>query len=297
MEKKEEKGVGFYVRLSNFFFYKISSKLAEKDSLKKLKEDLRIAGIPIFSTSYLSIILFSSVLALVVGIMFSLFYSLVSKSSISNLMKNIGFSFAFAIVVFFGLYFYPSLEKKSLKRKIDEELPFVALQMSAISTSGLEPAKIFEILITDKESINVARELKKVVNQINIYGYDIVTALKNTSKETASQKLSELLSGMATTISEGGDLTEFLHKRSESLFFDYKLSRERYTKLAETFMNIYISIVITAPMIFSLLILLIGVSGFGLNLSPGILTFILSLGVSLINVVFLISLHLKQPSY
>ncbi|MEM4271371.1 MAG: hypothetical protein QXO70_04750 [Candidatus Pacearchaeota archaeon] len=40
MEKKEEKGVGFYVRLSNFFFYKISSKLAEKDSLKKLKESL-----------------------------------------------------------------------------------------------------------------------------------------------------------------------------------------------------------------------------------------------------------------
>jgi len=98
-------------------------------------------------------------------------------------------------------------------------------------------------------------------------------------------------------VSPSGDLAEFLKKRAETLFFDYKLIREKYTKLAETFMNIYISIVIMAPMIFSLMLILIGVSGFGGGMDPSILTLLLIFGVAFINVIFLIVLHVKQPSY
>lgn len=299
MEKKEvseTKGSNPYIRISNYFFYNLSSRLFEQGYFKDVRANLISASVPIFSRSYMSMTFFSACIAAILGILYSLFLVIINLD-VLILLRNIGISFALGAGVFFALYNYPATEKKSLSTKIDEELPFICLHMSSIAGSGIEPSKIFEVVIADKESPTIRKEFKKIINQINIYGYDVLTALKNVAKETPSKKLAELLSGMATSISEGGDLGEFLKKRSETLFFDYKLIREKYTKLAETFMNIYISIVIMAPMLFSLLILLIGVSGFGGGMEPGVLTLILILGVSFINVVFLMVLHMKQPSY
>ena len=296
-EKKPElRNPGFYVKAANALFYNLSEQLNEKGYFKDLRSDLRTAGMAIFSASYISVMFFSAILVFIGSIIITLVLSS-SNLTFFVIIRDIGMSLVLGASAFMVLYFYPSLEKGSLKGKIDDELPFVALNMSAIAGSGLEPSKIFELLAADKDNPAVAGEFRKIVNQVNIYGYDVITVLKNIAKETASKKLAELLNGMAVTISEGGALTDFLSKRAETLFFDYKLSRERYTKLAETFMNIYISVVITAPMIFSLMILLMGVSGFGLGLSTAVLSFILILGVSMINVVFLVVLHLKQPSY
>ena len=130
-----------------------------------------------------------------------------------------------------------------------------------------------------------------------MYGYDLITALKNTARETSSRRLSELLNGIATTISGGGSLSEFLDKRAESLLFRYRLERERKTKSAETFMDIYISIVIAAPMIMTLLLILIFISGMEIGLSLLQLSVVIISVVSTINLIFLVFLHLSQPGY
>ncbi|MEK7124018.1 MAG: type II secretion system F family protein, partial [Patescibacteria group bacterium] len=59
----------------------------------------------------------------------------------------------------------------------------------------------------------------------------------NVSKTTPSTKLSELFSGLSTTITSGGNLGEFFAKRADSLLVTYRLEREKYTKIAETFIN------------------------------------------------------------
>jgi flagellar protein FlaJ len=139
--------------------------------------------------------------------------------------------------------------------------------------------------------------LKKVLNQVNVYGFDLVNALKNSARTTSSQKMAELFNGLATTISGGGNLVDFLDKRTETLLFDYKLEREKSTKNAETFMDIYISIVIAAPMIMMLLLILMGVSNINIGITTDVLTILMIAGVFLINLVFIVVLHLKQPTY
>ena len=195
------------------------------------------------------------------------------------------------------MYFYPYFEAKGFEEKINQELPFVTIHMSAIASSGIEPTQIFKIIALSADYPNTNKEFRKIVNQVNVYGYDLINALKNTARETSSRKLSELLNGMATTISGGGSLSEFLDKRAETLLFEYKLEREKFTKSAETLMDIYISIVIAAPMIMTLLLVLISVSGFGMGLSLKLLTMVMISIVALINIIFLAFLHLRQPAY
>ncbi|HEB47155.1 MAG TPA: hypothetical protein ENI22_01670, partial [Candidatus Pacearchaeota archaeon] len=172
---------------------------------------------------------------------------------------------------------------------------FAAIHMSAISSSMIEPSKIFSIIISTKEYPYLEKEFIKLQNEINIYGYDLVTALRNRSFNSPSRKLSELFNGLATSITSGGNLSDFFEKRSQSLLFEHRLDKEKQSKASETFMDIYISVVIAAPMILMLLLMMMRISGLGISLSPSMITLIMVLGVTLINIFFLTFLHLKQP--
>jgi len=168
--------------------------------------------------------------------------------------------------------------------------------MAAISGSNIEPTKIFRIISESSEYKYVGLEMKKLIAQVEVYGYDLVTALKNVAKLTINKRLAELLNGMATNISSGSSLKNFLEKKSEGLLLDYKLERNRYNEVAGTFMDVYISVLITAPIILVMLVVIMDLTRLKLgNLSTDSLLFI-SIGlVGLVNVIFLIFLQIKQP--
>jgi len=122
--------------------------------------------------------------------------------------------------------------------------------MSAISGSMVEPSKIFSIINSTGEYPNISKEFTKLINETHVYGYNLVSAMRNLAFNSPSSKLAELFNGLASTISSGGDIQDFFEKRAQSLLFEYKIENEKHTKTAETFMDIYISVVIAAPMIF-----------------------------------------------
>jgi len=304
----EFKKPSFYAKISNRFFLDFSTRFFNQGRLKRLNSYLRRANMPFLVTTYFSMILFSTLAALTAGILiyilllfFAFTYAFpfvtVAETTLTSAFRNLLIIIALPLITFLALYYYPYAEGKSAEGKINQELPFVAIHMSAIAGSGIEPTQIFKIIALGEEYTNTKKEFRGIINQVNVYGYDLITALKNSARETSSKKMSELLNGVATTISSGGSLSEFLDKRAETLLFDYKLERERYTKSAETFMDIYISVVIAAPMIMTLLLVLIAISGIGIGMSLSQLTLIIILIVSLINILFLVFLHLSQPSF
>jgi flagellar protein FlaJ len=166
--------------------------------------------------------------------------------------------------------------------------------MSAISGSMIDPSKMFSIIISTHEYPYLEKEFKKLINEINLYGYDLINALRTSAYNSPSKKLSELFNGLATTINSGGYLPEFFEKRSQTLLFENRLEQEKKTKSAETFMDIYISLVIAAPMILMILLMMMKISGLGISMSTSMITVIISLSVTMINIVFLTFLQLKK---
>jgi len=306
-EKRKEKKASKYVNLSNKIFGGLARDLSEKQIFLTLKMDIIKANLQYVIASYISIMLFSTLIAIFVGFFIMLFFLFFNIGAewpiITSVTENIGTRFlkvfwiilATPIVTFLFMYFYPSAERKHRENKIDEELPFATIHMSAISGSMVEPSKIFSIMISTKDYPYLEKEFTKLINEINIYGYDFVTALRNVASNNPSSKLAELFNGLATTITSGGNLSDFFDKRAQSLLFDYKLEREKYTKSAETFMDIYISLVIAAPMILMLLLIMMRVSGLGISMSTSMITIMMILGVTMVNILFLTVLHLKQP--
>ncbi len=307
VEKRKERKASSYVRLANQFFSRFSSSLLEKRWFKNLKRDLIKSNMQFLAKSYLSMIFFTTLLSFIVSIFifgfflffnFGISYPFITQVSV-NIISRIGSIFWILIVfplgTFIFTYMYPSLEKKSIETRINQELPFATIHMASISESLVEPSNIFKIIISTKEYPTLEREFIKLLNEVNVFGHDLVTALRNNAFNSPSRRLAELFDGLATTITSGGDLSDFFEKRSQTLLFDYKLEKEKKTKSAETFMDIYISVVIAAPMILMLLLIMMRVSGLGIALSTSMISLIMVLGVSLINIIFLVFLQLRQP--
>jgi Flp pilus assembly protein TadB len=290
--KKGTGALGAYMRASSSIFKNFSLKLVQKGYFEDLNHDLRKISSKIILSTYISMMLFSTLVSFVISII--LFGVIVFFQPLLAVAVLV----VLPILVFSLFYTYPMTERGSLAKKINDELPFIAIYMAAISTSGIEPSKIFQILVKTSDYPSTQREVKRLLNYINFYGYDLSTALRESSKKSPSSRLSMLFNGLATTIRSGGQLSDFLSKHAESLLFDYRLEREKYTKIAETFMDIYISILIAAPMIMMVLLVLISLTGYNSTLSsPGLLSGLIIGVVTLLNLVFLVVLNFKQPKF
>ncbi len=300
----------FYAKISNHFFKEFSNKLLSKWNLVSLNKDLRKMNSPFMVGTYISMIFFTITIFFISSLfLFALllFYNVsltfpfltpVEGSFLIRFAKIFWIIPVIPLIAGIIMYFYPKSEGKTFGSKINQELPFVAIHMSAIATSGIEPVNIFKIIIKSKEYKYTRAEFKKLLNLVNFQGYNLVTALKKSAKSSPSAKLKELFDGLATTITSGGDMHEFLDKHAEGLLFDYKLDREKYTKTSETFMDIYISIIIAAPMILLMLFVIMGSTGmYFFGLSTPIISFLIILAIVFLNIIFLMFLKLKQPVF
>ncbi|MEK6760440.1 MAG: type II secretion system F family protein [Nanoarchaeota archaeon] len=305
--KTKIKKPSIFARKANQMFSNFSFELIKKWGFKDMQRDLVKSNLNILLKSYVSMTILFTIISFAASIFIFLFLFLFDISSFPSIglangnfglrfLKTFWIILALPLGTFLLMFFYPSLEKDSVGRRIELELPFATINMAAISGSMIDPTKIFQIIISTKEYPYLEKEFTKLLNSVNVLGQDFVTALKNNAFNTASKKLGELYSGLATTINSGGDLPKFFEERAQTMLFEYNLEKEKSTKTAETFMDIYISVVIAAPMILMLLLMMMRISGLGIPLSTSAITTIMILGVVGINIVFLSFLHIKQPN-
>jgi len=199
-------------------------------------------------------------------------------------------------VVFFVMFLMPSQKAESNRKKIENEIPFAVSNMASIASSEIEPTKIFSILALSKEFPQFSQECKKIVNQVNFYGYDLNTALKNVAKNTASTKFGELLNGISTNATSGGNLSVYLQEKSKDYMLDYKLSREKYSNTLGIYSDIYTALLIAAPLLFMLLLVVISIIGSNIGgMSLQFLSIVGIISIVVINILFLLFLELTQP--
>jgi flagellar protein FlaJ len=276
--------------ISSRYFGKIVDKYSTNFS--GLKTDLMESNSRFLLTTYLSMAMFISLGVFGISLLLFILVFVVFKNPIVLALPLI-----FLICSLVGFYIYPSSEKGRIDKKINAELPFATIYLSAIAGSNMEPTKMFKIVSSSPEYKYVGFEMKKVINQVEIYGYDLINSLKNVAKTTPNKKLAELLDGMASNILSGGSLKSFLEKKSENLLLDYKLEIEQYRSVAGTFMDVYISVLIVAPLIFVMVLIIMSITNLGTaGMSPDSII-MLGMGVLVIvNILFLLFLQMKQPS-
>lgn len=237
-----------YKGLATYLFGWVVDKYG--DAFSFVKESLPKAGIKTPFRSYMSMVIFTSVLVYFFSLcaVYYIFFELILTSPILFSTYLIFIPSLISLSIFFSLCFIPYQRKTSKKRDIETNLPFVLTHMGAIAESGVPPTVIFRVISQFGEYGEVSREMKKIVNYIDVFGIDPVTAVKEVAKRTPSDDLKQVLLGFVTTTESGGDITAYLKNAGERALFEWRMKREKFLQQLTTYAEFYTGLLIAAPL-------------------------------------------------
>ncbi len=289
-----------YGGMSNFFVENLTFLFTKKypKEFNDLSLLIQLADIKILSKTYASMMIFSSFLAYIGFFFFYLAYTLITGSNvIVGLIKSIPLGFLALITTGALFYFYPYVLIGNRKKAIKDDLPFVIIHMAAIAGSGAPPFSIFNLILNSGEYKGLEGEIKKIVNYVNLFGYDMSTALKAVSLTTPSPEFKELLVGLIAATESGGDLKSYLKGKANDSLNTYKLERKRYVESLATYSDIYTAVLIAAPLLFMTTLAIINVIGGnigGISVKT-ISTLGTYIALPIMNIIFLVFLSVIQP--
>ena len=286
-----------YGKLANRFMEPLTLSMTKQypDFFASLRQALLTSDLKILSKSYISILFFSTLLTFLALPL--IFLALLSTPWIIRVPQALILSLLGTAGMFTFIYYYPALNATAKKTRIHNDLPFTIIHMAAVAGSGAQPISMFYLLLSSGEYRGIESEIKKIVNYVNLFGYDLSTALRAVAARPPSNDFRELLLGMVTTIESGGSLKEYLKLKAEDSMDKYQLERKKYVETIATYSDIYIGVGIAAPLLFFVTLSIIqGLGGaiFGLTASSiaNTGTFVI---IPLLNIVFIIMINIIQP--
>ncbi len=220
----------------------------------------RMVEMEILSRSYVSMILFFTLISFP-GIF--LFFLALNFAFHLNILIILLIAFFGMIITFVGHYFYPASLISGKSKKIKLEYPFALVHMSAVAGSGANPISIFELIADSDDYVELRKEVKKIMNYVNLFGYNLTNAMRNVAATTPSSDLKELLNGMISTIETGGDLKGYLKEKAEDALNTYKLDRKKQVEALATYSEIYTAILIASPLLLLVTLAIINSIGGG----------------------------------
>ncbi len=238
--------------LANTFMKHFADDLIKKypKFFKPLFDTFLKVNMNILSRSYVASILFFSLLAFPFFLLFlSVFWWMVNTVYPLSYFWVLGFSIFFALLTPPALYIYPASLIGDRQKAIKADLPFALVHMSAVAGSGAAPISIFELLAESDEYPELKKEIKKILNYVNLFGYNLSNALRNVAASTPSEELKELLNGMISTIETGGDLKGYLKEKADDALNIYRLDRKKRVEALGTFSEVYTSVLIASPLL------------------------------------------------
>jgi len=152
--------------------------------------------------------------------------------------------------VFCGFYFLPNITAWERKKKIETTLPYAISYISSMAAIGVIPYDIFKKLSEVSEIYGeVSVEASYVVRDVELLGYDFMTALKNLASATPSEKMQSFVQGAVTTALSGGEMGYYFINTAKEYMAG---RRKKYKELLATLgllAELYVTGLVVAPLL------------------------------------------------
>ncbi|MFQ5475223.1 MAG: type II secretion system F family protein, partial [Candidatus Nanoarchaeia archaeon] len=207
----------FFGALANVMTKRISLWLLEQfpDFFKGLYQALRLANIKILSNTYVNMMVFGVIASSILGFIgFGIVFAVMGFPVPVIFVRAFFMAFVLMLLSFASFYAYPFSKAKSRRLSINTNMSFAVNHMAAVASSGVPPTKMFRLIAESSEYGEIAVEAEKIVNYIEIFGYDFLTAVKSVAVTTPSPAFREFFNGMISTTQSGGDVKSYLSQKA-----------------------------------------------------------------------------------
>jgi flagellar protein FlaJ len=286
----------YYKRLSLSVFGRLIGK--NISAFDSLKPNLMEANMGFLLKAWVSMMLMTTAITYVVSLAAFVIAGVFLELDFVTFIYYVIFAPVLsASLAFMIMYVYPIQKSKSIRKSIDESLPFALIHMDSVVSSGIPPEFMFELLSGFKEYGGVSRQASIIVRNMKTFGMSSVNAINHVSQRTPSPNFKEVLSGISSTIEKGGDLPSFMRTMAEKTMFEYRMRREQYSNTLSMLSDVYTAVLIAAPLMMLLTLVMMNVIGgdvFGLGV-PDVIAMMTWVVIPGLNLAFLAFIHASSP--
>jgi flagellar protein FlaJ len=267
---------------------------------KDLDASLKKSGIKINFKAYVSTTILAGLLLFILFLItVPLLLILIFNLSITlSLLFGLGLSLFAGAITVIAFYAYPSYRADKLKRELEDNLPFTTGFMSILAGSGVPPDFIWRALAKVDTHLAVTNVAKNVVQDIELFGFDTISALEKISKRTPSEKFKDMVEGFISIVHSGGSLAKYLRDRSQQYMKLKQIALKRFSDSLAVLAEFYVTLMVAGSLIFVVMLAvmsMLGGGGFGSLDSRLLLQLLTYLGLPIGSIVFLIILDTISP--
>jgi flagellar protein FlaJ len=159
----------------------------------------------------------------------------------------------FSLLVFGGLTYlafilYPGLEAGNRRRNIDASLPYAINYITSMSTAGITPAEVFRLLGSSTIYGQSAVEARYIAREIDIFGRDLIDALRLVSASTPSRRMKEFLQGTMASVASGGNITEYFRTKAEQYSMENRQNQKMFLETLALVSESYVTAMVAGTL-------------------------------------------------
>jgi flagellar protein FlaJ len=156
---------------------------------------------------------------------------------------------------------------------------------------------MFKVIANFKEYGEISQEMAKIYRDVEAFGMELVAAIRKTASRTPSEELKELLWGLETILTSGGNVGDYLHEKSRLFIAEYRRKLEKYSRTLSMLIEVYLTVVLIGSIFFIIMTALMSLIGGGSNLFMMFLQFVVVFIIlPLTSVGFIILVKAISPS-
>ncbi|MDI6806372.1 MAG: type II secretion system F family protein [Candidatus Aenigmarchaeota archaeon] len=244
--------MGFYTRFGMRIFGELAEKITSYFS--DTADDLRKAGFELSIQEYLSMAILTSFLVFIFEMLpLTFIISVVTKgASLFSFFSAFLLSCLFSALIFLLFTTYPRAVIRDKSADIDRALPLTTLHLFTIAQTKLPLSRIFRIFSRFVGG-ETKKEVERIITDIEVFGFDVNTALERAIDRSPSKNFRELLWGILSTNKAGGDLGVYLKEKSSTFLEDYRRKLYEFSHQLAIYIEIYLVAIILGAIFFTIL--------------------------------------------
>jgi len=234
------------------------------DLFESIKPDLLKADMGLTLVEYVYVMFFSILIFFIIEFpLVTIITSIILQDIIIAILFSFTLNIVIVLIVFFIFYTYPSITAGKRKKDIESALPFATTYMATVANSGAPTVTMFKVISQFEEYGEVSKEVEKIYRDVEVFGMDLVGAIRKTANRTPSEELKELLWGLDTVLTSGGNISDFLHEKSRLFIAEYGRKLQQYSRTLSILIEIYLTLILVGSVFFIIITALMSILGGG----------------------------------
>ncbi len=185
---------------------------------------------------------------------------------------RVGFTIILLFCLFFSMFFagfvrflilsYPDIVSSKRKGEIDLYLPYAINMMHGMASGGISAYEIVKAIAEAKFMFKeLSKEFETIVNLVEFFDEDLISAMDYVKETTPSEKLSSLLEDIIFVLKGGGKLSAYFSGKSKEVLQREELSYSSYLEFLSLMTETYLSVFILFPLFLLIILVVMKITG------------------------------------